>query len=188
MRICPVSAEFEQHIRALSRQTQELHQHRLPHIFYDGGAEQQRLLDLIFDVDVPPNALGFMALQQDALAGYVLIILDGGQENGGAVNALIADICTVTDFQRQGVARALLTHCAAEKERRGWESLHAQVWQGNAASHALFNAAGYLAERTDYRLGSPSVPPPPDATRLRQRWLILLCLAGAGALLVYALL
>jgi ribosomal protein S18 acetylase RimI-like enzyme len=184
--IRPVQPAYEAQIRALSAQTQALHQDRLPHIFTDGGARQRDLLELIFNQDVTSSLRAFMALKGDTLAGYVLVIPDGADDAEQPVNAMIADICVEDAYQQQGIARALLAHCEAEKKRMGWESLHAQVWQGNIASHQLFTSAGYLAERTDYRLGTPSVPNEPAPKGAPLRWLMLLCILLAAACLALA--
>lgn len=178
--------EHEAQIRALSAQTQRRHEDLLPHIFYDSGAQHHQLLDTLFSPDGPHNIRAFVALKADALVGYALVIPGAAEDAGLPINALIADICVRPEFQRKGVASALLAHCEAEKERLGWESLRAQVWQGNVASHHLFAAAGYTAERTDYRLGTPSVPAE-TVTPSQNRWLAPLAILIAFVLLAYVI-
>lgn len=180
-----VEPAYEQQIRALTGATHGAHQARLPHIFTDDGAHQHQLLDVVFGDDAAGSVHAFMALSGDALAGYVLIIPDAAGSPDQPVNAVIANICVVPEFQRQGIGRALLAHCEAQKDAHGWESLYAQVWHGNDTSHRLFGNAGYSAECTDYRLGTPSVREKPVLPKTFYRWLLPLCALLLATLWAY---
>ena len=76
----------------------------------------------IIDRDHQPvldRSLGFVcAMHEDALVGFVNVAWDGGQ------HAFILDTCVAPDFQRQGIATALVKQAVPMAKSRGVVGLH----------------------------------------------------------------
>lgn len=166
--ITPARPEHEALIRAQSAQTNSAHHARLPHVFQAENGFQNGLLDAAFadDLTGADKVQGrvFVASNSDTPLGFALVIWTKPTDTREGCSALVADIATFDGARKQGVARALLTYLEAQMPVHGWESLTADVWHGNTASHALFHAAGFTPERVEYRLGTPSpaIDTPPN--------------------------
>ena len=164
----PALPEHEPLIRAQSAATNAAHHARLPHVFRASNDYQDRLLDAAF---APPEGVPsdyrsriFVARRGTDTLGFALVIWNAPDpQKPGDTTALIADIATFDHARGQGVGLALLRHLAAQRQALGWDSLLADVWSGNDASHALFRKAGFDPERTEYRLGTPA--PLPDSAQ-----------------------
>jgi len=182
IKIVPALPEHEAMIRAQSAQTNATHRARLPHVFGPTNDYQTSLLDMAFAPQAQENSryrnqLWVACRDDDTPLGFVLVIWTPEPEGAGGCSALIADIATFDGARGQGVGRALLSHIAGQMAPNGWNTVIADVWHGNTASHALFAGAGFTPERTEYRLGTP--PPLTDKPTdhspktARNRWVIL---------------
>ena len=88
-------------------------------------------------VDLAGDApVSFTALIDNVPRGFVLLrpLRDAG---------MIYDIGVFPKFRQQGIAQALLEHAHTTAKERAWKMLVAAVWDGNVASHRLFQSAGY---------------------------------------------
>jgi [ribosomal protein S18]-alanine N-acetyltransferase len=90
----------------------------------------QRLLAL-------SNVFGYLAWQDDAPAGFVLV-----RDLGDEVEVLSLGVTPA--LRRQGVGQALLDAVAAEGRRRGLASLVLEVGANNDAARRLYAAAGFI--------------------------------------------
>ncbi|MGC1494168.1 MAG: GNAT family N-acetyltransferase [Sulfitobacter sp.] len=178
-------------IRAHSDATFQSHAARLPHAFGDENAFQHTLLDAVFHA--PPNLTSdfrcklLVALGDEKLMGYILIIWHAAK-NGAVTPAVIADIGVFPEYEGRGVGRLLLAHAKSLMPQLGWQSLTADVWRDNAASHKIFSTMGFEAERTEYRFGPAPAPQkdnPPSKTPALSREHLLILLALAAGLLIY---
>lgn len=182
--------EHEPAIQALSDATHTAHRNRLPHAFSPENDYQQKLLVAAFDPAIRAklkyNLDLVVACRGDDMLGYVLVIWhrpDAGHEQ---INAMIADIATFEHARGQGIGAALLGHLRGRMQTEGWDSLTADVWHGNTASHALFTKSDFTPEQTKYRFGQPparSTPASAPRTPTRLPWLIPLLILGAAALI-----
>lgn len=170
----------EDAIRALSDATHAEHRARLPHVFDSDNAYQHSLLDTVFGPPLPADtsfrANVRVACRGDDLLGYVFVIWDA--EDRAEATALIADIAIAPHARGTGVGKRLLADLQGQMEHYGWASLRADVWQDNAASHALFHAADFASERVTYRYGTPAPrqiadPEPPKAGSTNFWWIAI---------------
>ncbi len=165
MQISDARPEHEAAVRALSDATHRTHRARLPHVFGPENSYQHWLLDRAFAQKPPPKStfrnLLRVACQNDEVVGYAMLVWDTPQPPQTTTTAVVADIAVTPELQRTGIATALLADANALRETHGWHAINADVWDGNAASHALFVQAGFVAERTVYRRGTP--PPLTEA-------------------------
>jgi GNAT superfamily N-acetyltransferase len=177
-------------IKSLQDTTLQIHHERLPHVFSDTASGMSEMIDAAAASAsyAKTKLLLRVALDGDTLVGYVLAFGMSGihalgntvflQDNG---TLMIADIHVIESHRGMGIGRRLLEDVQHRLPDLGCKSIAATVWRGNAASHALFTAAGYDAEQTVFRLGQPS-PINPSATPRRWRkrlvWLVLLLLVG----------
>ena len=179
-------------IRAHSDATYHNHATRLPHAFGDENAYQHALLDAAF---LPPQqdltdfrcAL-FSAVTNDQLMGYMLIVWTAAHDDT-PTHADIADIGVFAQYQGRSVGSALLAHAQSLMPVHNWQSLNADVWRDNTASHKIFNAASFTAERTQYRFGTAPSAQKADINSTQKptpsRRYVLILLAFALALLIY---
>lgn len=155
LRIINALPEHEALVRALSDQTHRVHRERLPHKFGPDNGYQHFLLDAAVGHTAITKfrCLLRVACREDAFLGYALVVWD--EAAGHDVPAVIADIAVTPAFQRQGIGRALLADLEGLRATKSWHSLTADVWHGNAASHAMFLQAGFNPDRTEFCKGSP---------------------------------
>ena len=171
-------------IRALSDDTHRVHRARLPHKFTpDNGYQHWLIQRALSQQDTPTktglNAMARVAHEGGKTLGYILLVWDRPKNAEDRVQAVIADIAVLPEARQRGIARALLSDADAQRAQNKWHSLAADVWVDNIPSHALFAKAGFVAERTEYTLGTP--PPLEDAPTAPQRtnpswWILPACL------------
>lgn len=82
----------------------------------------------------------FSAVVNGDHAGFVLLRKKKGL-------GMVYDIGTFPEARQQGVALALLDGALRVAEARKWPILFASVWDGNEASHRLFQSAGFHAQQ-----------------------------------------
>lgn len=84
--------------------------------------------------------MSFAATADGSLAGYVLLysVLQQG---------MIYDISVFPAARRKGVGRALVAQSLAVGRERKWDKIFATVWDGNEASHRLFQASDFTPEK-----------------------------------------
>ncbi|MEM1193319.1 MAG: GNAT family N-acetyltransferase [Pseudomonadota bacterium] len=71
-------------------------------------------------------------------------------------SCFVDDIAVAPDARGQGIARALLAHLVALANTKPGCLMGAQVWRGNAASHDLFEKAGFTAGSQNFQRVIPS--------------------------------
>ena len=101
----------------------------------------------------PRRRAGFLANVDSGLTGrkaysYRVATVDGARVGyvsilGTGSLRIVQDIFVAPDRRGRGVARALLDDAAQRAGRDNARFLHATVWDGNDASHALFASLGY---------------------------------------------
>lgn len=185
IRISDVLPEHVASIKTLSDTTLLIHRERLPYIFSGATAGLSEMIDKAASSTSSSKTKPLLrvALDGDTLVGYVLA--NGGSGIHALGNTvflqdnetlLIADIHVIESHRGNGIARLLLEDVQNQLPAVGYKSIAATVWRGNAASHALFSAAGYDAEQTVFRLGQPSQRRTSDTTQNWKIWLIRLLL------------
>lgn len=85
--------------------------------------------------------LSFTAQRASASVGFVLL------RKIGVKAGMIYDIGVYPDARRQGFGLALLHHAVATADAYGWDRLFASVWDGNTASHQMFQSAGFSPQK-----------------------------------------
>ena len=188
--ISPALPEHAPAIYALSDATHAAHRSRLPHVFGPDNDYQHKLLDAAFNPE-KLRALAFrlrllVACRGDDLQGYVLVIWNLPDPKHAQCNAIIADIATFDHARGQGVGAELLAHLRAQMMNEGWDSLLADVWHQNEASHAMFASNSFTAERTEYRYGQPlskEYQASETKTNLKKKWLVPLLIIIAVAII-----
>ncbi len=170
-------------LRALSDDTHRVHRARLPHKFTPDNGYQHWLIQRALSQESPPNtglnAMARVAHEGGKTLGYILLVWDRPPKAEDKVQAAIADIAVVPEARRCGIARALLSDADTQRALNNWHSLAADVWVDNIPSHRLFDAAGFVTERTEYTLGSPpplhEAPTEPQGINVSW-WIIPACL------------
>lgn len=186
-----VRPEHEAAIRQMCDATHAAHRARLPHIFDAENAHVSGLIDHALRCDETTAeelcAVIRCACHQGAVIGYVLIAWVAPKPPEHSANAMIADIAVASDMRGQGIGSALLAHARETMTRYNLASLSADVWQGNPASHAIFERAAFRPERTTFRFGTPvprpAITEPPKQTLLKNPLLpigLILLLLGAA--------
>lgn len=88
------------------------------------------------------HAQVLVATEHGALIGNVVLLFRRGRRA-----ARVYSLVVHPDFQRRGVARALLQAAEAEAQRRGYTQLSLEVRADNAPALGLYTALGYDAMR-----------------------------------------
>ncbi|NNE88371.1 MAG: GNAT family N-acetyltransferase [Silicimonas sp.] len=139
IQIAPATPAHLPAILDQTRATFQEHRARNPKAFPD---KTYRMLESRHRAALLGDAKGsitFAATAHDAsLAGFVLL-------RSFTRAAMIYDIGTLPAARRSGVGSALLAHALTVAKDRRWEMLFASVWDGNEASHRLFQKAGFAA-------------------------------------------
>jgi len=158
IRIIPAPLALKPAILALSRATYEEHRARQPFAFPENGFEQTvvPLLDAAFrretgQLSESPNI--FAAMAGTDIAGYMLLSHWARSDGPDMHYVSIDDICVRPELRGKGIARALLDHARTLAATRDWDNLVATIWDGNTASRALFESAGFDVQSRTYRLG-----------------------------------
>ncbi|MGB3243161.1 MAG: GNAT family N-acetyltransferase [Sulfitobacter sp.] len=178
-------------IRAHSDSTHRFHRAALPHIFGPDNGYQHMLLDAALSADKAQSdglrSLLRVACRGDVLLGYVLVIWKHPKDSTMPVTAMVADIGTLVAGRSQGIGALLLADVKDQMQAQKWDSLVADVWQDNAASHRLFAGADFDVERTEYRYGIPAAQTEnaPVTSPQSRSWIFLLLLIGGGTMLAY---
>lgn len=122
-----------------TRATFDEHRARVPKAFPDAVLLklEERHRDAIDLADEAP--ISFSALIDGIPAGFVLL-------RPLAKFALIYDIGVFPHARRQGIGSALLRHVLLVGADRKWDQIVASVWDGNTASHQMFQSAGFKAQ------------------------------------------
>lgn len=160
-------------IRKCTRTTHETHARHLPHRFaVDDAAEAfaEILLANAFrspgGTPIAQSETLFVAESDGQFCGY--IHLSNSPEEGCEIG--IVDIYAAPEFRGIGVGTALLRHAQRLCEEADVHSLHAEVWNGNEASAALFAAAQFREDGKMYSWGKdtyPDRPPPPGVWTIK---------------------
>ncbi len=80
-------------------------------------------------------------------AGFALLIYDLPDEITLSEQAFIAYMAVEPEWQRRGIARALLTSIEDQARKRGLPYLSLMVTEDNAAARALYEESGFSTER-----------------------------------------
>jgi|GEM_PF-6787893 L-amino acid N-acyltransferase YncA len=123
--------------------TFKTHQRTNPRAFPDGLF---RKIEKAHTKGTAPDAAthaSFVAEQAGRFVGHVLI-----KSLGPA--GMIYDIGVIDSGQNKGVGTALLRQARAHALAQGWDVLIAIVWDGNDASHRLFQKAGFAANKRPF--------------------------------------
>lgn len=127
-----------------TRATFETHRARLPRSFPD------KLLLKLEDrhrgaVDLAEtDATSYSATKDGQHVGFILLRAKWGA-------GMVYDIATFPNTRQQGVGRALLNHGIEVAGASAWPILVASVWDGNEASHRLFQSAGFHATKPYFK-------------------------------------
>ena len=198
IRISDALPEHVASIKTLSDTTVLIHHERLPYIFSGATSGLSEMIDKAASSTSSSKMKPLLrvALDGDRLVGYVLAEGGSGIHSLGNTvflqdneTLLIGDIHVIESHRGNGIARRLLEDVQNQLPDLGYKSIAATVWRGNAASYALFSAAGYDAEQTVFRLGQPSPTGTLNTMKSWKIWLIrlirlvpLLLFVGFGVL------
>jgi ribosomal protein S18 acetylase RimI-like enzyme len=101
----------------------------------------------------PHSERMFCAFHGDEFCGYIELGPAYPNIQPPEPRVEIMDIWVDPRFRGQGIGGALLDHVKALRAEAGWDNLTATVWAANGASVRLFQAAGFVAQSSDFRFG-----------------------------------
>lgn len=161
-------------IKARTKATLADHRDRAPYAFGPDLWEREleptldaAFRDLSTGAALDSSPVLWVAESEGKAAGHMLLSLWAAREPQEMPSVTIEDIGVDADQQGTGVGRALVDHAKSLAAQGDWDNLIAQVWAGNAASAALFEAAGFAPQSQNYRFG-PDRAPRPYPVRPRQ--------------------
>jgi len=136
LRIAPTTQDDLPAILEMAGCTFREHRARNPRAFPDTTLLklEERHRDAVDLAGDAPTS--FVARRDDAVAGHILL-------RPINVGGMVYDIGVLPDHRQQGVGLALLEHATGIAKQRHWRALVATVWDGNDASHRLFQKANF---------------------------------------------
>lgn len=90
--------------------------------------------------------LDLVAVENDALLGFLTLLLGGRDALTGEPAAYVADVQVKPAVRRRGVARALIEAALAVCRREGTALVTLDVAEGNAAARGLYASLGFRPE------------------------------------------
>lgn len=163
----PAMLEDKEPILKATRATYAEHQARQPDFFRHDPNQAMATghIETAFAGMKPGYKLANLIVAEgrpQGLVGYVLVASTAGPMRPG-FQALLFDIWVAPDWRRRGIGRALLAQAEDYARDAQASQIDAMVWDGNAASDALFGQSAFRPAYLTYRV--PLAAPKPAAPR-----------------------
>ena len=110
-------------------------------------ADVERNFDVLLDVVRARPHRAFIAVADDAPAGFLLLLDSLPDEVTGEDQSFVAYMAVEPELRERGVGAALLARAEDEARRAGVPYISLMVTEENAAARALYERAGYVVER-----------------------------------------
>lgn len=192
--IIPAPLAFKSEMKDLARHTFDAHRARQPFAFPENLFELMDHVGGAFEngrTPYDPSPCAYCATMDGAFAGYVILsgIEDAKDMLLPTVN--IEDISVLPQFQRQGVAVALIRTVLQRAEQEKWGNVKATVWHGNSGSEALFRDLGFADQCKTLRFGPTTQIPDikvhsaPSGSKRSIDWMFWIVLIALAIYIAY---